>query len=80
VWSGRCFGETYCLHAQGRSYSKEAMSNKLVGYLPGLLFYPEEGGRPFLRSVGKHIPDYTAPRPRRQFFSYTRRADKSLAL
>jgi hypothetical protein len=50
VWSGRSFDATYFLHPQNRRYSKEATSNKLVGYLPGLLLYPEEG-RPFLRSV-----------------------------
>jgi hypothetical protein len=32
----------------------------------GRIIYPEDGGRAFIRNVGRLLPDYTAPYPRRQ--------------
>jgi hypothetical protein len=32
-------------------------------FMLGSLFYPEDGGRMFLRNIGKLLPDYTASHP-----------------
>jgi hypothetical protein len=35
-------------------------AESIIGFLLGLLFYPEDGGNMFLRNVGSLSPDYTA--------------------
>jgi hypothetical protein len=35
----------------------------------GVLFYSEDGGRPFLRNDGKYLPDYMALHPIRRYLS-----------
>jgi hypothetical protein len=40
-----------------------------AGFLPGLYFYPEDGGDMFLRNVGGLSTDYMALYPRREYSS-----------
>jgi hypothetical protein len=37
-----------------------------ICFLSGLLFEYEHGGDPFLRNIGKLLPNYTSLQPRRQ--------------
>jgi hypothetical protein len=49
-----CFGETYRLHHQRREVSQvtNSLPPTFAGFLPGLLFNPEDRGSLFLRKVG----------------------------
>jgi hypothetical protein len=78
VWIHRHFGETYCLHLHGGKLSQASIQKVCCSL--GLLWDLEDGDSNFSRNVGKLLPDYLAPQPRRLLFVATDMGTSNLVL
>jgi hypothetical protein len=61
---GYRFGETCCLHLQGRLESENGRSMFLQNFLFTNKCDPEDRGSMLLEHIGIHLQDYPVPQPR----------------